>query len=57
MVSELIQNSAAWLTSSHSISMPGWGWLLAIPAAGVVIVLITIILIHLAVISCLRSIW
>lgn len=57
MITELIQNSAEWLTSSHSISMPGWGWLLAVPAAGVAIVLIIIILINLAVISCLRSIW
>lgn len=34
-MSAFIQSVANWLTESHAISMPGWGWATLVVTAGV----------------------
>lgn len=39
-MSTLIQSIADWLIASHSISMTGWAWLIAVPAALVILLVV-----------------
>jgi uncharacterized integral membrane protein len=36
-MNSLIQSIADWLTNSHSISMPGWMWLINVPIGLVIL--------------------